>query len=420
MSVGAFQFLHADQIQLDAQWKLAGEFADEERVLLQDATLNAFDQLIATAIDRNVHFVLLTGQLFAPEGPTLRSLVRFKDGLECLQEEGIEAIIVPTGKDLEVLRKTTWLATNNLNDLSPWDRHPAVVQCRNQLTVSVASLNSSHEGIRRVDPPQSMVSSQRDASGAFQIGICQTNDQSSLVEADEALSQQSFDYLAISGSHIQREFLAPQLTGHAPGVLQPLEKSEHGSSGAVFVKVDQFGTPQTSLIPTSAVGHSSHRIHVGPNADWEQLVQEMQDVLQTHRIEQSQQLHIVDWDVHASGELEQSLHDATFRAEIIDFLNEDLSASSSCRVHHELHWQHNDYHRRPQSELEQDLQQLSAEIPNQDFNHRMDTTVSRLDELGAWSERGPRRLDQQMDRKTILEAAERIGLESLAKAAAET
>lgn len=420
MSVSSLRFLHADQIQLDEQPRIVARLQGDDRHLAQDATLDAFDQLIAAAVDQSVHFVLLTGNLFATEGPTLRALVRLKDGLAILEEEGIQVVIIPGPDELEILRNTSWLASNNLNDLSPWDRHPATIQCRHDKIVTVSQVRANDDHMRRVDPPQAVgPASAGELHPAFHLIVCSMKEDSNLLEVEDSIFG-SFDYVGVSGSTSHREFHSSYGTAYAPGILQSVCDQHNLPSGCLSVEVDQSGYTKTELLRLTSIQQVTFPIEVPSHFDWENLVERMKSEMRKLRISPTERICVVRWEINAHGELRRSLNETNFVDEIIQFLDEEQGPNASCRICHIIQNQV-DFDGRPDisafSDDENDLINQFRELLKSRSTQHLENRISSAIEHLRQNVEIDDRLIHLVDETQISRQLEVIGHECLADAA---
>ena len=89
-----FRFLHAADLHLDRPFRGCARVDPAWVPLLRDASLDAMDRLIETAIRERVAFVILAGGIC--EGSAvcgLRPQVRFRAALERLSSEGIQTLL---------------------------------------------------------------------------------------------------------------------------------------------------------------------------------------------------------------------------------------------------------------------------------------------------------------------------------------
>src|SRR3990172_1622024 len=90
-----FEFLCAADLHLDSPLGgLRSTLPDRVAKALAQATFDAYDRLVDVAIERQVTFVAVAGDVYDGEDRSLRAQFRFRDGLARLANAGIEAFVV--------------------------------------------------------------------------------------------------------------------------------------------------------------------------------------------------------------------------------------------------------------------------------------------------------------------------------------
>ena len=95
----AFSFIHAGDLHLDSPFRGVTSESPEIARLLQSATFEAYDSLIQLCIDKQVQFLLLSGDIYDGADRSLRAQLRFRDGLQKLADNHIQAFIVHGNHD---------------------------------------------------------------------------------------------------------------------------------------------------------------------------------------------------------------------------------------------------------------------------------------------------------------------------------
>jgi exonuclease SbcD len=103
-----FSFIHAADLHLDSPLTGLGQAPHAEA--LKDATLAAFDAVVARALACDAAFVVLAGDLYDGPEHGLRAQLRFQAGLERLSERGVEVFIAhgnhdPKGGRWDLIRR---------------------------------------------------------------------------------------------------------------------------------------------------------------------------------------------------------------------------------------------------------------------------------------------------------------------------
>ena len=94
-----FRFVHAADLHLDTPFAAIGRVAPEIAARLRDASLEAFDALVAMAIEREVAFVVFAGDIYDAAERGVRAQLRFLRGVERLGECGIPVFVAHGNHD---------------------------------------------------------------------------------------------------------------------------------------------------------------------------------------------------------------------------------------------------------------------------------------------------------------------------------
>jgi DNA repair protein SbcD/Mre11 len=94
-----FTFIHAADLHLDTPFEGIARVSPEVAAQLRDASLDAFDALVACAIRKDAAFVLLAGDIYDGPARGVRAQLRFLRGLERLSARGIKTCIVHGNHD---------------------------------------------------------------------------------------------------------------------------------------------------------------------------------------------------------------------------------------------------------------------------------------------------------------------------------
>jgi len=94
-----FRFIHAADLHLDTPYEGIGRASEEVQRELQDASLEAFDGLVDLALEREVAFVVISGDIYDGAERGLRAQMRFLNGLRRLSAANIRTFIIHGNHD---------------------------------------------------------------------------------------------------------------------------------------------------------------------------------------------------------------------------------------------------------------------------------------------------------------------------------
>lgn len=237
-----FRFVHAADLHLDTPFEGLRRLSPLVAEAAQDASLDAFDALVALAIDRGAAFVLFAGDIYdGPERGT-RAQIRFLRGLERLDERGIQSFVAHGNHDPVV---SGWSA------IRAWPPRVTVFGHQSVGSVPVevggkelATVHGISFGSRAVT--ENLALRFKRSGAGFQVGLLHCNvggdpnhDLYSPCTVDD-LRDFGLDYWALGHIHARRVLHEGDPWVVYPGNLQGRspKPSELGPKGAVIVEVD--------------------------------------------------------------------------------------------------------------------------------------------------------------------------------------
>ncbi len=100
MPIEPFRFLHTGDLHLDSPFVgLTAEAPSDVARALRDSTLQAWERIVKLAIDEEVDFAVVAGDVFEHANRTLLAQVRFRDGLQRMAAAGIPSFVVTGNHD---------------------------------------------------------------------------------------------------------------------------------------------------------------------------------------------------------------------------------------------------------------------------------------------------------------------------------
>ena len=89
-----FSFIHAADLHLDTPFSGLHRVDARLAGMLRDATTKAFENLVASALDHKVAFVLIAGDVYDGPQRGVRAQLSFRNGLERLVGAGIQCFVI--------------------------------------------------------------------------------------------------------------------------------------------------------------------------------------------------------------------------------------------------------------------------------------------------------------------------------------
>lgn len=267
-------FIHAADLHIGAPFRGLRALSDEWARRLVDAIPGAWDRVVEAAVSRKVDFVVVSGDIFDSVRASYRDYLRFFDGLNRLDTEGIPSYLC-TGnhdplslwqQDFFALPPSATMLAADRPDFTLYERdgHPLAVIGGRGYPNKVWSPNENiAEGITRAAAIQAL--GPRAAEAPFAVGVLHTGLTLDPVKAPTdpvALLRAGFDYWALG--HIHKRWVnderAPRIA--FSGCIQGRDVRETGPRGVNLVTLAVDAPPKVSFIPTASVVWEKVRIDV--------------------------------------------------------------------------------------------------------------------------------------------------------------
>jgi DNA repair exonuclease SbcCD nuclease subunit len=253
--VDHLRFLHAADLHLDSPFVgLRSTAPDSVRNRLMSATFEAYDALVALAIDERVDAVLIAGDVYDAADRSLRAQLAFVRGLDRLSAAGIRSFV----------------CHGNHDPLDGWDARLPLPALAHRFGKDVEAVPLDPANPRRATvygmsyPTKKVVTNlvprfSRTNDSAFAVGLLHANvgtnighDPYSPCTLDD-LARAGMDYWALGHVHTRATLRASNPTVVYPGNTQGRQPNETGPRGAVLVDADPAGACKVEFRPLDVV-----------------------------------------------------------------------------------------------------------------------------------------------------------------------
>lgn len=247
-----FKFLHAADIHLDSPLRGLARYEGVPAEIVRTATRGALDNLVAKAIEEEVAFLVIAGDLYDGEWDAFATGLFFCSAMGRLQRAGIEVFVVLGNHDAE----------SQLTRQLPLPDNVRVFSTRRADSIEHAATGVILHGhsYKTRDPGADFAAGYPPArAGVFNIGVLHTaltgNRGPHAPYAPctpEQLAAKGYDYWALGHVHT---FEQVQTDPHIvfPGNLQGRNVRETGPKGAVLVSVADGRVTQLDHVPLDVV-----------------------------------------------------------------------------------------------------------------------------------------------------------------------
>ena len=336
-----FSFLHAADLHLDTPFASVGGFPAAVGDALREASLQAWTALVDTAIERQVAFVLLAGDLYDGAERGLRAQWAFLDGVTRLDAHGIRTFVVHGNHDPV---REGWTAIGSFPELVtvfPADRVGSVEFEAGGERVVVHGTSyataATEENLALRYPAAS--------GGGFHVGLLHANVGGSVTGhldyspcSLDDLRATGYQYWALGHVH-QHEVLqegepwvvyAGNLQGRSP------KHTERGPKGACIVSVAGGVASAPEPVVLDRVRFHDVAVAIDPYTDVMALLDQLER-LADPAAHQGRHL-IVRATIEGSGPLHGELVTPARRAEVLDELRRRGTARTPFVWWHGITW----------------------------------------------------------------------------------
>jgi DNA repair protein SbcD/Mre11 len=240
--LSTIRFIHTADLHLDSPFKGMTGLPIDRLNSLRESTFAAFNKLIEHAVKTKPDFILIAGDVYDGEDRSLRTQMKFREGMRKLDEEGIPVFISHGNHDHLAGRWTRFDLPPNVHVFN--ENVEAIKLSVNGRDVVIYGFSYKERHIRDKVIDRYPIAEDHDA---FHIGMLHgslAGDETHAVYApftkSELLAKQ-YDYWALGHIHL-RQLLHEEPSIVYPGNLQGRHRNERGTKGFYEVELSKTGT----------------------------------------------------------------------------------------------------------------------------------------------------------------------------------
>lgn len=245
-------FIHAADLHLDSPMVGLKYLPETIFSRVKESTFTALRKITKDAIQKQVDFVILAGDLFDGEDRSLRAQSRFRTEMLKLEEEGIPVYVIHGNHDH---LNGTWVQLNMPDNVHvfPSEIETKVLQTKSGEAVHLYGFSypTRHVFARKIDEYKKI------NTIGYHIGILHGNESSGSEHDNYApftvkdLLEKDFDYWALGHIH-KRAIISESPPIIYPGNIQGRNKKETGPKGYYHVELSDQEA-KTTFIETSDI-----------------------------------------------------------------------------------------------------------------------------------------------------------------------
>jgi DNA repair exonuclease SbcCD nuclease subunit len=275
-----FKFIHAADIHLDSPLVKLDAYEGAPTGEIRGATRRAFENLVQTAIDEKVTFVLIAGDVYDGDWKDYNTGLYFVSRMGRLREAGIPVFIVAGNHDAASTITKSLRLPDNVR-VFPSDR-PATLRLGG-MDIAVHGQSFGTPAVKtdlaRSYPPA--------VPGCFNVGLlhtCATGREGHEPYAPctlETLREKGYDYWALGHVH-RREVLLEDPPVVFAGNIQGRHARETGPKGCVLVSVDDAGRPNLDFRALDVVRWEAATVDAAGAENGHDLLDRFRETLSKH------------------------------------------------------------------------------------------------------------------------------------------
>lgn len=280
--MSTIRFIHTADLHLDSPFKGMTGLPTDRLNSLRDSTFAAFNTLIEHAVKTKPDFILIVGDIYDGEDRSLRSQMKFREGMVKLDAAGIPVFITHGNHDHLGGRWTRFDLPPNVH---VFDENVEAVHLNvNNQEVLVYGFSYKERHIRDKVIDRYPVAEDHDA---FHIGMLHgslAGDETHAVYAPFTKSDllaKRYDYWALGHIHVRQQLHESPPVVY-PGNLQGRHRNERGTKGFYEVELSKT-TASLHFIPASAIVFDRLELSCGGMSHANEWLTACAEVLETFK-----------------------------------------------------------------------------------------------------------------------------------------
>jgi DNA repair protein SbcD/Mre11 len=246
-------FIHAADLHLDSPMVGLKKLPANILSRVRESTFTALGKLTSAAIDNNVDFVILAGDLYDGEDRSLRAQSRFRNEMQKLSQKGIPVYVIHGNHDH---LNGSWVHLNMPSNVHFFSSEVEMKIFHSKRGEKVHLYGFSY--LKRHIHEKRIDDYHKQESADFHIGILHGNEGGGTEHDNYApftikdLQEKKFDYWALGHIH-KRTILSETPPIIYPGNLQGRNKKEVGMKGCYCITLNELEAKKEFLVASDVV-----------------------------------------------------------------------------------------------------------------------------------------------------------------------
>lgn len=243
------RFIHTADLHLDQPFKKLKNENEQLYSAISHATYHSFENLIDTAINEIVDFVLIAGDIFDANHGTLQAQFTFNKGMERLKQADIPVYLAFGNHDYLNESAHRLAMPDNVHVFSA-NVNVFKFISKSGETVNLAGFSYVNRWIKENKASEFPT---RDPEADYQIGVLHGDLQGEMTKNNYApftindLKRVDYNYWALGHIH-QRQVINNSPLAVYPGNIQGSSFKENGPKGALLVSLQPYQSPSLEFV----------------------------------------------------------------------------------------------------------------------------------------------------------------------------
>lgn len=322
------KFIHAADLHLDTPFHGLKEISVELSQMMQEAPFQSLHKIVDKAINEEVDFVLLAGDLYNTQRINIKAQSIFVQELERLKAHEIPVFLIRGNHDFltKENRKLTLKLPENVYLYSE-DVTSHIISTKAGKKIAVTAFSYENQWIRerkiknyperfeQVDMHIGMLHGAPDSINGSEGNYAPFS--------LEELKEKNYDYWALGHLH-QRQQLASYPLAVYPGNIQALHKNEKGEKGCLLIEWSNRGT-EIEFVSTAPIVWEEITIGLADINNINQLISEVKGKLIEKGFTENYLIHL---NVEVNSEDDENLIELLQKESFIEDLANQLNFSN--------------------------------------------------------------------------------------------
>ncbi|MBS4210707.1 DNA repair exonuclease [Bacillus sp. FJAT-50079] len=247
-------FIHTADLHLDSPFLGLSHLSKDLYSRIQESTFTAFKKVIDTALDRDVDFLIIVGDLFDGEDRSIKAQARLRKQLERLQAKDI-AVFISHGNHDHL--SGNWLTLDFPANTYVFGERVEMIPYKTKSGITVHLYGFSYPERHVMD--RKVIDYEKLAGADLHIGLLHGQNEGEKSQhhpyapfSINELQQKGMDYWALGHIH-KTQILHTDPPIIYPGNIQGRHRNETGKKGCYEVKLSLQGECQWEFIETADI-----------------------------------------------------------------------------------------------------------------------------------------------------------------------